>query len=130
MNRPLPPEIAKHLRNWNLIASLHRIAHVLLGLAGILCPLAVAAFADELSTLLIRVISFCGAASIAIFAGFEIGNLATRFREAWKLLHSASLEYETGIIEMPDLLRAYRDGEKTIGQMHPDPFRKKEGDTE
>ncbi len=124
MNNKISLTIEKHLRRWNLIASFHRVAHVFLGLVGILCPLAIGTFADSFSLLQIRLVSFTGAASIAIFAGFEIGNLATRFREAWKVLNAARLRYEIGEISEQELIQVYERGEKTIGKVKGDPFGK------
>jgi hypothetical protein len=122
MVEPVVNEIRKELITWNRIASFHRAAYVLLGLIGVLCPLAVATFADILHTWQVRLLSFCAAASTGIFAAFDIGNLATRWREAWKHLNEAHLEYEAGIIDLAALTKAYRDGEEIIGTMKANPF--------
>lgn len=122
MEKVIPDEITKQLSRWNLIASFHRMTHVALGLIGVLCPLVVASFADSLATWQVRVLSFAASASIAVFAAFEIGNLATRWREAWKHLNSAQLEYKLGIIDSDGLAKAYREGEAMIGKMKSDPF--------
>ena len=62
--------------------------------------------------------------AIALFSAFEVGRLTTRFREAWKLLNAALLQYEANEIDENALNKAYRDGEKTIGQLKQDPFGK------
>jgi hypothetical protein len=122
MEKPIPDEISKQLFRWNMVASFHRAAYVILGLIGVLCPLVVASFADVLETWQVRLLSFAASAAIAIFAAFEIGNLTTRWREAWKHLNAARLEYEVGVIEIDDLVKAYREGEAIIGKMRPDVF--------
>lgn len=120
--RPVPDEITKQLFRWNLIASFHRTAYVLLGLIGVLCPLVVATFVDVLETWQVRLLSFSAAASVGVFAAFDIGNLATRWRDAWKHLNAARLDYELDIIELDGLGSAYREGEAIIGNMKADLF--------
>jgi hypothetical protein len=122
MANEIPDKIRKELSTWNATAVFHRAAYVILGLFGVLCPLVVSSFADSLATWQVRVLSFLAAASVAIFAAFDVGNLATRWREAWKHLNTASIEYEAGIIKMEDLAKAYREGEAIIGTMKSDVF--------
>jgi hypothetical protein len=122
MLKQVPDELAKELVTWNRIASFHRAAYVVSGLIGVLCPLVVATFADSLATLQVRLLSFSAAASVGVFAAFDMGNLATRWREAWKHLNAACLEYELGIIDIASLTKAYRDGEAIIGVMKADPL--------
>lgn len=124
MDKDLLPEIKKQLGRWNRVALGLRLIHVSLALIGIVCPLLVASFADLMSTVQTRVLSFSAAVAVALFSGFEIGRLATRFREAWKLLNAARLEYEQGVIDGKALTQAYREGEKTIGQLKAEPFGK------
>ena len=85
MDKDLLPEIKEQLGRWNRVAIGLRMIHVSLALIGIVCPLLVASFADLMSTVQTRILSFSAAVAVALFSGFEIGRLATRFREAWKL---------------------------------------------
>ena len=124
MNKDLLNRTNKQLRTWNRVAVELRIVHISLAVIGIVCPLIVASFADLLSNLQIRVLSFAAAVAIALFSAFEVGRLTTRFREAWKLLNAALLQYEANEIDENALNKAYRDGEKTIGQLKQDPFGK------
>ena len=127
MDKDPLPEIKEQLSRWNRIANELRMIHVSLALIGIVCPLVVASFADLMLTIYTRILSFSAAVAVALFSGFEIGRLATRFREAWKLLNAARLEYEQGIIDGKALTQAYREGEKTIGQLKSEPFVKEPG---
>jgi hypothetical protein len=120
----VPSEIAKQLWRWNSIAALHRVTYVILGLVGALFPLLVASFADSLDKWQVRSLSFAASAAIALFAAFDVGNLATRWREAWKHLNTARVEYELGIIGVDGLAKAYREGEAIIGKMESNPFAK------
>jgi hypothetical protein len=122
MERAIPEEIRRQLSIWNNIARFNRWLYFILGVAGVLCPLVVASFADVLETWQVRVLSFAAAASVAIFSAFELGNLTTRWREAWKHLNAARLDYELGIIDVQGLAKAYREGEAIIGKMKPDLF--------
>src|SRR5947209_17743478 len=103
----VPADIWKERDVWNRAANSHRVIYVVLGLAGVLCPLVVAAFVHDLPTWLVRVLSLIGSASVGIFAAFDVGNLTTRWREAWKHLNVACLKFEARLIEMEDLLKAY-----------------------
>jgi len=123
MEKDLLPQINEQLGRWNRVALVLRVTHVSLALMGIVCPLIVASFADLL-TVYTRILSFSAAVAVAVFSGFEIGRRATSFREAWKLLNVARLEYEQGIIDGKALIQAYREGEKTIGQLKSEPFGK------
>jgi hypothetical protein len=122
MKKEIPPEIRRKLANWNRIAVLHRILHVVLGLAGVLCPLVIASFADSLDTLEVRLLSFASAASVAVFAAFEVGGLAGRWRDAWKHLNAAALEFQLGLVNEEALVQAYREGEAIIGRVRENPF--------
>ena len=122
LGRDLDEAIRFRLNSWDQIGNRIRTLQVVLTLAGIVCPLIVAAFADSLPTLLTRILSFAAAASVAVFSAFELGRVATRFREAWKLLNGAFLEYEQGILDAQGLVEAYRRGEQVIGQLKADPF--------
>jgi hypothetical protein len=85
--------------------------------------LVVASFAEEMSPLLTSILSFLAAVSVALFSGFQIGERATKFREAWKLYNAARLEYEHNLVDEKFLTQAYRRGEEIIGQLKPYPFR-------
>jgi hypothetical protein len=124
MEQTLPPDIERRLASWNCLGILFRLAHVTLGLIGVVCPLVVASFAESIPPSILRGLSFAAAAAIAIFAAFEIGATATRFREAWKHLNAASIEFKTGVLNLEGLMKAYREGEVLIGQMKTAPFQK------
>ncbi|MEA2991736.1 MAG: hypothetical protein QOD40_656 [Alphaproteobacteria bacterium] len=122
MKRPIPQEISKRLSDWNKIAIFLRATYIALGLIGVLSPLFVATFADAMVTWQVRALSFAASASVGIFAAFDIGNLTTRWREAWKHLNAACLDYAAGVIEADALNKAYREGEDIIGKMKADLF--------
>jgi hypothetical protein len=124
MDNDLKVTINQQLGRWNRVPLELRVVHVLLALTGIVCPLIVASFADVMSTLQTRLLSFAAGAAVAVFSGFDIGHLATRFREAWKLLNAARLDYEQGHIDGKKLTGAYREGERIIGQLKANPFAK------
>lgn len=122
MGQTLPPEIERQLASWGRLSTLLRLVHVTLGLIGVVCPLVVATFTDSIATSILRGLSFASAAAVAIFAAFEIGANAARFREAWKHLNAASIEFRNGVLNLEGLMKAYREGEVIIGQMKADPF--------
>jgi hypothetical protein len=127
MERTVPPDIERRLASWNRFGNFFRSAHITLGIIGVVCPLVVASFAESISTPILKGLSFAAAAATAIFAAFEIGATATRFREAWKHLNAASIEFKNGALDLEGLLKAYREGEVLIGRMKADPFQKPEG---
>jgi hypothetical protein len=120
----LPHEIAKQLWRWNAIALSHRAVYVVFGLVGVVAPLVVAAYSESLEQRWIKALSLSGAVAVAIFAAFDVGGLATRWREAWKHLNSACLAFELGLIDLTTLVKAYGEGEMTIGKMKSDIFAK------
>jgi len=116
----IPGDIAKQRSRWNLIAALIRVLYVVLGLVGVLAPVVVATFAVAIQILYIRIISFCATAAVAVFVSFDIGTLATRWREAWKHLNAACIAYQLGLIDLSALYKAYSEGENLIGAMKAD----------
>src|SRR5271166_4862122 len=92
-------EIKNRLGDWNKNALIFRGLQIILTVIGLLCPLAVAVFADALTTFQVRCLSFAASAAVAVFAAFDVGNLTTRWREAWKHLHTALLDYQNGVIK-------------------------------
>jgi len=118
----LPPLIAKRLSSWNRFSTLLRLAHVILGSIGVVCPIIVGSFADTLKTPTIQILSFAGAACVGLIAAFRIGQRANQFVEARKLLDAAVLRYKSGTICEKDLVDAYEDGERLIGKTKEYPF--------
>lgn len=80
MEQTLPRDFESRLTNWHRLSIIFRLIHVILGLIGVVCPLVVASFAYSISTSILRGLSFAASLAIAIFAAFEIGPTATRFR--------------------------------------------------
>lgn len=126
MEQILPPGIAKRLSSWNRVSILARSTQLSLALIGVFCTLAVAAFGDSMSGSLIRGLSFAAALAVGLFAWFDIGAVATRYRQAWQLVNAASIEYQIGILSREALAEAYRLGEIRIGLTNADYLKKTE----
>ena len=62
-----------------------------------------------------RVFAFIAAISIAFLTAFNLGAKSNNTRNAWRLLNTAILRFNEGILNKEGVINAYEKGEALIG---------------
>jgi hypothetical protein len=118
----VPVEITNQLRTWSRLARGLRLLHAGLGISAILCSLIVAAKIHSFGAVTIEWLSFSAAGSIGLLHAFDLGAKANRMRNAWRILNSSVMRFkETDSFSKEDLIKAYEDAEKVIGDVKEEP---------
>ena len=115
----IPDYIAKCRRNWPKHARSLRVLFCVLGCLGLICPLVVTTFADQLKPFWVRIVTLVGTSAIGVLYAFDIPGKANRFRQAYRVLETALIRFEHG--DNPaftKVLDAYDSGEAKIGDVH------------
>jgi hypothetical protein len=87
--------------------------HIFLGIfATFFSLLAATGFGGDL---LSRVFAFIAALSIAFLTAFNLGAKSNNTRNAWRLLNTAIMRFNEGIIGKDEVINAYESGEGLIG---------------
>ena len=114
----LPVEISILLKTWDSSSTMFLIlGYGLVGI-GILCSLAVGAFAATLDNKYIKILGFVSAACTALLAAYHPIDVGNAFRDAWRIMNAASLEYKIDESKrVPQtLVGAMREGESIIAR--------------
>jgi hypothetical protein len=125
MEITLPPDITKLLEVWDQSSTKYLYAGYFLVMASLLCSLGVTIFADHLSKLQIKVLGFVAAAGTGLVAAFHPIDAGNAFRDAWRGLNLASIEYKLSKEhDYKKLVTAVLEGEQIIarvqGKIQPD----------
>lgn len=121
MDREPPKEILDHLKKWKINSAVLRFFHVLFLIIIIVTSVLVASRIslpinnfDEINWLAVIV-----AISTGLFGGLDLGSKSNSMRRAWRVLNSAVIRYkEDPTFTINDLMKAYDDGENTIGDVN------------
>jgi hypothetical protein len=107
------PDILVYLKLWGNNTRGLWAFHIFLGIfATFFSLLAATGFGgDPLS----RVFAFVAAISIAFLTAFNLGAKSNNTRNAWRLLNTAIMRFNEGIIEKDEVINAYESGEALIG---------------
>jgi hypothetical protein len=107
-------DVRCHLNSWRRLGDMLRAIQFILGIVAILSSLAVAskiAFDSQIVSWL----AYVTALSVSLQTALNLGGKANRFRDAQRILDNQYLRYQAGKISIDDLIRAKKEGEKTIG---------------
>jgi hypothetical protein len=118
MPNSIPDEILARKSTWHAAALYWKWAGIVITLVGTLAGLSVTALSQNMGPLQIKGAAFLAAAATAILAFLKPLREGSRYREAWRILDSACLEYS--LSPAPDhavLIQAVRNGENTIGHI-------------
>ncbi len=116
--RKAPAQIITYLEQWNYSSSALRILQTLLALIAIFTSLFVALQINKVKPNLIKWIAFISALTIGLLTSFNFGERANRYRNAWRVLNKAVMEYELNqVSEMQVLIDKYYEAEKIIGDV-------------
>jgi hypothetical protein len=113
-------KISKVNATWHRMANSLRFLQALLGTAAILCSLFVTAFAGSkwLETPeCIKLLSFIATASLTLLTAFNISQKGNNARNAWRHLNKAIMQKKNGNISTDELIKAYEEGEKILGDV-------------
>jgi hypothetical protein len=107
------PEILPYLQQWGNNARILWAFFIFLGIfATFFSLLAATGFGGDL---LSRVFAFIAALSIAFLTAFNLGARSNDTRNAWRLLNTAVLRFNQGIVQKDEVITAYEKGETLIG---------------
>lgn len=111
---------AIHRRDiWNLSSYSWSSFGYILIVTGTLSGLSITAFTDSLGIKTTRIIGFVSAACTALVASLHPIDTGDNFREAWRILDQAILEYKSTDKTKEDvtkLLKSIHDGEEFLRQ--------------
>lgn len=113
---PLPTQIATRLATWDSSANWYMSGGVVLIAVGVLASAAVVAFTNQLENKYIKLLSFVAAVCTALIAAFNPLSIGFAFRDAWRVLDSAVLHYDSNSIKYPieTVIDAVDKGENII----------------
>jgi hypothetical protein len=107
------PEILPYLQQWGNNTRILWAFFIFLGIfATFFSLLAATGFGGDL---LSRVFAFIAALSIAFLTAFNLGARSNDTRNAWRLLNTAVLRFNQGIVQKDEVITAYEKGETLIG---------------
>jgi hypothetical protein len=114
----IPPEVLALLETWDASSVRFLVAGYLLVGLGILSGLAVTAFTSTLPNLAIKTLGFVSAACTGLLAAYHPIEVGNSFRDAWRVLNAASLEYKLDEKKRTAdrLVEAVREGESLIAR--------------
>lgn len=109
-------DFAQRLKTWNSASIQYMALGVALLAASILCNAVITVFADAISSTAVKILSFLSAAATALLARFNPLEIGFKFRDAWRLLDSASLRHAATPDKFPveKVLDAIDKGEALI----------------
>src|SRR5262245_40574289 len=94
MDPTLVTEADTLLKVWDSSSTrLFYFGYSLIGL-GIFCSLAITAFTDHLKPIQIKTLGFVAALCTGLLAAFHPVDLGIAYRQAWRILHQATVEYK------------------------------------
>jgi hypothetical protein len=120
-------EILTYLKLWGNNARGLWAFHIFLGIfATFFSLLSATGFGGDL---LSRVFAFVAALSIAFLTAFNLGAKSNNTRNAWRLLNTAILRFNEGILGKDEVINAYESGEALIGGITFNQTKTHEGST-
>lgn len=120
--RELPQQIIDNFKNWSILASVLRVIHILLGLVATVCSILVTMDIKKIDGDKKKWLAFTAAVSFSILSAFDLGDKANRTRTAWRYMNTAIIKYQEGVdTSKKDLIDAYDEAEKIIGDVKPSP---------
>jgi hypothetical protein len=121
------PEILTYLKLWGNNTRGLWAFHIFLGIfATFFSLLAATGFGGDLAS---RVFAFIAAISIAFLTAFNLGAKSNNTRNAWRLLNTAILRFNEGIVGKDYVINAYESGEAMIGGITFDQTKIQQGST-
>ncbi|MPZ07924.1 MAG: hypothetical protein GEU26_16170 [Nitrososphaeraceae archaeon] len=121
------PEILTYLKLWGNNTRGLWAFHIFLGIfATFFSLLAATGFGGDL---LSRVFAFVAALSIAFLTAFNLGAKSNNTRNAWRLLNTAILRFNEGLLGKDEVINAYESGEAMIGGITFNQTKIQKGDT-
>lgn len=111
------PYILEYLERWELVATVLRIIHLLLGTLAIFFSLLAAAQIGSIQDEYAKIFAFIAAVSIALMAAFNLSEKSNNVRNAWRELNAAVMKFNQNIIGEKEIIEAYRREEGVVGDV-------------
>jgi hypothetical protein len=98
------------------MAMILRLLHILLGISATFFSILAVAQIGLIDSYA-KVFAFIAAVSIALMTAFNLGGKSNNSRAAWRHLNAAIMKFNEGIIEKKDVIQAYEEAERSIGDV-------------
>lgn len=112
----LPEDISKRRATWDRSAVTYMVLGVSMMACGILTSVAIVAFTEDLDKIHIKCLSAVAGLCTALVATFNPLSIGIAFRDAWRILDSAVLRFnsEPATYPVSTLVKAVEEGELII----------------
>jgi hypothetical protein len=112
------PEIVPFLNLWITYATGLRIIQIFLGsVATIFSVLTATSVNDSGWGMYAKIFALIAAVSIGLMTAFDLGTKSNNMMNAWRQLNAAAIKFDSGLCEKKDVVNAYIEGEKLIGNV-------------
>jgi hypothetical protein len=112
------PDILIYLNHWQNLARILRTLHVLLGVSATFFSLLAASQIGSIQDEYAKIFAFIAAISIALMAGFNLGEKSNNVRNAWRRLNAKVIEFNSNQkLSTEDVIKVYAEAEELIGDV-------------
>jgi len=118
MQKEIPAEVMKQLKNWEKQANILRVFHILLGITLVVASVTVASRLLEANSLAMALTAWLTAITSSILVSMGLEEKSNDMRTAWRMLNVAILRYQTqDDFKIDDLITVYKTAETVIGDV-------------
>jgi hypothetical protein len=113
------PEVVPFLKLWRKKAVRLRFLQIVLGLLSVFFSLlttTVLQFNSD-NNFNAKIFAFIAAVSIGLMTAFDLGTKSNNMTNAWRKLTAAVIKFNRGICYQEEVIDAFEDAEKTIGNV-------------
>jgi hypothetical protein len=111
------PQILEFLERWELVATVLRIIHLILGTLAVFFSLLAASQIGSIQDEYAKILAFIAAVSIALLAAFNLSEKSNNVRNAWRELNAAVMKFNENIIDEKEIIEKYREAERIVGDV-------------
>jgi len=112
------PDILIYLKHWQDLARTLRLVHLLLGISATFFSLLAASQIGSIADEYAKIFAFIAAVSIALMAGFNLGEKSNNVRNAWRLLNAVVIEFNSNPeLSQEEVIKVYTKAEELIGDV-------------
>lgn len=118
MQKEIPAEVMKQLKNWEKQANILRVFHIFLGITLVVASVTVASRLLEANSLAMALTAWLTAITSSILVSMGLEEKSNDMRTAWRMLNVAILRYQTqDDFKIDDLITVYKTAETVIGDV-------------
>lgn len=120
----MDPEVLKEIKHihsiWKGMANKLQAVLIFMGVVSVASSLFITAFAGTLGendVIIIRIFAFVATLFLTLIGAFNLPAKANNARNAWRHLNKALFQFNSGIIDAGELIKAYEEGENILGSV-------------